>query len=400
MAGNGNFEDEGFGAWKQTGKPHEKNGASSTEEWDELVQNLIDLGITVSGEVSKGLKIGAQQLQKAQKELNKTRKAQARQAVNQTEQATAQTIQKANTMAQRVSNSAKNFSAMLVGGFSLFLAVLAGLVTLVSAVGLAVQWYDAGLTATVIIFGIFTLMFGTVGAWLIRGCGIRNRLMQYRQALEGQASVSVQELSRKVCKSIKFVRKELTRQIEKGMLSVAYLSPDGERLYASEQEYRKQEQKCTQDSQQTQTEDTTMEQVQQFSITLQQHIESTRNDFQIHEELYVMNGQLSDLLDLLESHPQWVPKLRKFARYYMPTILKLLDSYDDVKNQQGEAANQIRLEIAGILHTMNIAFANLRDEMLKDTVLDISTEISAMHTMLAQDGFSVHDNLDIKEQQE
>ena len=110
-----------------------------------------------------------------------------------------------------------------------------------------------------------------------------------------------------------------------------------------------------------------------------------------------MYEQTEDLLEWLQSHPECTPKLRKFARYYMPTILKLLDRYDEVKSQQGDVADRIRLEIAGILHTLNIAFENLRDELLSDAALDISTEISAMQSMLAQDGFSLEDNFYPKE---
>ena len=81
-------------------------------------------------------------------------------------------------------------------------------------------------------------------------------------------------------------------------------------------------------------------------------------------------------------------KVRKFARYYMPTTLKLLRTYADVKDQQGEAAGNIRQEIGGILTTLNTAFDNLRNDLLTDTALDISSEISAMQTMLAQDGLA------------
>ena len=86
--------------------------------------------------------------------------------------------------------------------------------------------------------------------------------------------------------------------------------------------------------------------------------------------------------------PASAGKVRKFARYYMPTTLKLLRTYADVKDQQGEAAGNIRQEIGGILATLNTAFDNLRNDLLTDTALDISSEISAMQTMLAQDGLA------------
>ena len=80
--------------------------------------------------------------------------------------------------------------------------------------------------------------------------------------------------------------------------------------------------------------------------------------------------------------------MRRFARYYMPTTLKLLRTYDDVKGQQSDVASGIRQDIGGILGTLNTAFDNLQADLLSDTALDVSSEISAMQTMLAQDGLS------------
>ena len=53
-----------------------------------------------------------------------------------------------------------------------------------------------------------------------------------------------------------------------------------------------------------------------------------------------------------------------------------------------DTAGNIRQEIGGILTTLNTAFDNLRNDLLTDTALDISSEISAMQTMLAQDGLA------------
>ncbi len=54
-------------------------------------------------------------------------------------------------------------------------------------------------------------------------------------------------------------------------------------------------------------------------------------------------------------------------------------------HREGE---DIRHDIAGILHTLNTAFANLYDEMLSDTALDVSGEIAALEGMLASDGLT------------
>ncbi|MFR9068012.1 MAG: hypothetical protein ACLVJH_15180 [Faecalibacterium prausnitzii] len=49
-----------------------------------------------------------------------------------------------------------------------------------------------------------------------------------------------------------------------------------------------------------------------------------------------------------------------------------------MQSQQGENAEAIRRDIAGILHTLNQAYDNLYDKLLSDVALDVSSEIAAL----------------------
>ena len=106
------------------------------------------------------------------------------------------------------------------------------------------------------------------------------------------------------------------------------------------------------------------------------------------EELDHMQKTTQAICDWLETHPESLPKARRFAEYYIPTTLKLLHTYNDVQGQQGENAEAIRRDIAGILHTLNQAYDNLYDKLLSDVALDVSSEIAALQGMLANDGLT------------
>ena len=82
-------------------------------------------------------------------------------------------------------------------------------------------------------------------------------------------------------------------------------------------------------------------------------------DAQGREELETMQKTTTAICEWLEAHPESLPKARRFAEYYIPTTLKLLRTYNDVQGQQGENAETIRRDIAGILHTLNQAYSNL-----------------------------------------
>ena len=58
------------------------------------------------------------------------------------------------------------------------------------------------------------------------------------------------------------------------------------------------------------------------------------------------------------------------------------------KSGESRAAAQIEADIMRILGTINTAFRTLQDGLLQDTALDVSAEVSAMETVLAQDGLT------------
>ena len=76
--------------------------------------------------------------------------------------------------------------------------------------------------------------------------------------------------------------------------------------------------------------------------------------------------------------------------YYLPTTMKLLEAYEelDVQPVQGENIISSKKEIEDTIDTLNIAFEKLLDSLFQDTAWDVSSDISVLHTMLAQEGLT------------
>lgn len=58
---------------------------------------------------------------------------------------------------------------------------------------------------------------------------------------------------------------------------------------------------------------------------------------------------------------------------------------------QGETITAAKAEILETFDTINVAFENLFDRLFQEDALDISTDISALETMLANEGLSGSD---------
>lgn len=92
----------------------------------------------------------------------------------------------------------------------------------------------------------------------------------------------------------------------------------------------------------------------------------------------------------IELHPEQVEDLDKFINYYLPTTLKLVDAYRDFDAQsvQGDNIKTAKKEIESTLETIIYAFETLLDSLYEDDALDISTDISVLQTMFAQEGLT------------
>ena len=74
--------------------------------------------------------------------------------------------------------------------------------------------------------------------------------------------------------------------------------------------------------------------------------------------------------------------------YYLPTTVKLLKAYEELDGQpvQGENIVNSKKEIEDTLDTLNTAYEKILDNLFQDTAWDVSSDISVLQTLLAQEG--------------
>ena len=96
------------------------------------------------------------------------------------------------------------------------------------------------------------------------------------------------------------------------------------------------------------------------------------------------------IFDRVEQNPDSVNDMRRMMDYYLPTTMKLLEAYEELDAQpvQGENIISSKKEIEDTIDTLNIAFEKLLDSLFQDTAWDVSSDISVLHTMLAQEGLT------------
>ena len=83
-------------------------------------------------------------------------------------------------------------------------------------------------------------------------------------------------------------------------------------------------------------------------------------------------------------------QLRKFISYYLPTSLKLLNTYAQLDSQgvAGENITRTKQSIQRSLDLLVTAFENQLDKLFQSDALDVSADIAALEGMLNLDGLS------------
>lgn len=290
--------------------------------------------------------------------------------------------------------------------------------------GILTFFGSGGLLATSIVAAVSTLGFGIipavisaagvgVGSWLL-GSGIHtigkmNRFEKYVKALGEKTYCDLTQLSRYVGKPTKFVRKELKGMIDEGLFLEGHLDDTETSLITSNDTFvhyletqrnaavRKQ-QEVVEAKQEADRKDAqkVSAQVQEVLDKGNAFIRQIRqcNDaipgVEISEKISRMEMLVRKIFDRVKSHPEVVPDLKKLMDYYLPMTVKLLNAYADMDAQpiQGENIQNSKREIEATLDTLNTAFEKLLDSIFKDVALDVSSDISVLQTLLAQEGLT------------
>lgn len=304
------------------------------------------------------------------------------------------------------------FGGIGLGIFTLFLLVTAWLTSIMQMFG----------TSFFVVAGILLVLIAVSGGMLAKGISLLNRSARLKKYLKiigkGQfcpIDMLVQESGRDKA----FILKDLQKMIQKKALPQAHLDDEKTCLMLTDeiyQQYRYVQQQAKQRQQEEERQRKEREEAQKAAMKAQQEreaqamakspelaaairqgremIEQIRraNDRIEGEEISNKMFRLEQIVDKIfsqvEDHPEKLPDIRRLMNYYLPTTLKLLNSYEEFDNQsiQGENIKTAKEQIEKTFDTINLAFENLLDQLFTDEVLDVSSDISVLETMLKQEG--------------
>ena len=212
----------------------------------------------------------------------------------------------------------------------------------------------------------------------IRTMNLVSRFGSYKKVLGTKTHCTLEKLARRVNRSQDFVRKDLQKMFGRGLFPEGHLDQEQTTLIISDETYAYYERSRRQ-----------MEQRKQAEAARKASVDRIPGE-EISRKIDRMEHIVGKIFDQARAHPDVVPDLKKLMDYYLPLTVKLLNAYAEMDAQsiQGQNIQSSKREIEDTIDTLNLAFEKLLDDLFQDTAIDISSDISVLNTMLAQEGLT------------
>ena len=275
---------------------------------------------------------------------------------------------------------------------------LAWFITMMAAVDPGVVTGLAGGAATVLAASV---------PLMLRGNALSRRYKRYElywRVLEGRTGCSVRQLSNATGKSPRFIARELRAMTNEGMFREGYLDESEDYFltdYGALLHHNAQRTNARQlasapqaptplPAPETEPQERSMRAERDHYTAALREANDALPGEDISNELAQLEERIGKIFDYVEKHPDKAGEIRRFMCYYLPTTLKLVSAYREFDAHDTGSADIARskAEIITALGMINQAFDKLMVKLMQDAALDVSTDISALQTILAQEGLA------------
>ena len=120
------------------------------------------------------------------------------------------------------------------------------------------------------------------------------------------------------------------------------------------------------------------------------HLNDEIDDERVSRRIEAIEQATAGILAVIDQHPDRADDARRFMNYYLPTTMKLLESYRLMEKQryQGENIQASRQRIEAVLDKLVAAAQRQQDRMFDSEAMDVAAEIQVLETMMTSDGLS------------
>lgn len=292
--------------------------------------------------------------------------------------------------------------ALVLGIFAVFFLLCAGISLVEGLATLSLSTFFGSYFSGVAVLSLLALCCGLPAVYFKKQHDIRNVI---RSIIGRRETILLTQLASAADLKPKKLRKELQAMINKGEFGEeAYIDLSSGRFMRHpdemEEMLRKEAEKSFGTESSSRTEDPVedvAESARFRSIILQiRKLNDDIKDYAVSERIYRIEEHTQNIFDYVTAHPEAMPQIRTFMNYYLPTTLKLLDSYSRIEQVgvAGKNMQKSKENIEEILDTLVDGFQQQVDKLFANESMDISSEITVLEAMMKQDGLDGKSDFD------
>ncbi len=237
--------------------------------------------------------------------------------------------------------------------------------------------------------------------------GLVSRFSKYRRLIGASPSFSLTDLAGRSGRTVKGVAKDLAKMIKDGLFLQAHVDTDANTVFLTDSAYQEFQNNLEEEAKKKYRESVRQETVSKKERPLTDAEQETlRQGRQVLTQIKAVIPGLGSpdtekkaqaictiaesIFNRAEQDPDVIGNLDQMVDYYLPLTKKLLDTYTELAAQslQSESISTSRHEIEDTLGTLVRAFTKLHNSLFQEMNLDVSSDISVLNAVLAQDGLT------------
>ena len=299
-------------------------------------------------------------------------------------------VKTAKQMNRAPKASDKTARILMIVGAAITAIFGISLVTMLGEV-IAYGWYSYMMEELFPMCGFFA---GGV-AMLVAGQRMKRRsarVARYLAVMGKRSHIAVDELCAVTGKSRKKVEGDLEFMVEKGLLGAGAYLDSGRGIF-----FRSADAFADYANATAKKENVTPKEANEGYAGALRAIRSANDriaDAVLSEKIDHLETVAGKIFREVEEHPEKQQQAATFLNYYLPTTLKLLDSYAKFEEAgiEGENLSRAQERIEETMDALIKGFDKQLDDLYRNEAMDIDSDIRVMENMLRRDTASVEDD--------
>ena len=229
------------------------------------------------------------------------------------------------------------------------------------------------------------------------------RFRKYNREIGNNTVIPTADLAAITAKPIDFTINDLLNMIEKDYYRQARIVENGELFILDSNTYKLYKEEMLRDPKERYEE---LEEKENNAL-VEDYLSKAKKDVTTLTEMLPklrepMKAKITEFLqivgkifELLKENPNTAKDIDKVINFYLPTTVKLMDNYIQLSEKPTDSVKSSLKSMEQTMDLVNDGFMKMLDNIYQEKIMDLSSDMSVLKSMLRQEGLLDQDNYNL-----